>query len=152
LILYLEIIQAFQELYPAGLTTSYTSESLPLMREKSFLMNATNDQLSQEGKIDIEERKVPDPEGASEISLLICRSSASLSSISNPILPCIYYAHGGEMILGSNRLGLQFLLDLIVEMKIVVVSIEYRLAPEHPHPAPSEDCFAGLLLQKSKHE
>jgi hypothetical protein len=95
LILYLEIIQAFQELYPAGLTTSYTSESLPLMREKSFLMNATNDQLSQEGKIDIEERKVPDPEGASEISLLICRSSASLSSISNPILPCIYYAHGG---------------------------------------------------------
>jgi acetyl esterase/lipase len=140
-----EIIQAYQEMYPTGLATSYTSESLLLMRERLSAMDETNDQLSREGKIDVEERKVPGPEGAPDISLLICRPSASLSSTSSPLLPCIYYAHGGGMMLGSNRFGLQPLVDWIVEMKIVVVSVEYRLAPEHPHPALSEDCYAGLL-------
>jgi acetyl esterase/lipase len=49
------------------------------------------------------------------------------------------------MVLGNNRVGADALAEWAEELGIVGVSVEYRLAPEHPHPAPVEDCYAGLV-------
>ena len=35
--------------------------------------------------------------------------------------------------------------EICEQVGAVVVSVEYRLAPEDPHPAPAEDCYAGLV-------
>jgi acetyl esterase/lipase len=58
--------------------------------------------------------------------------------------PGIYYIHGGGMISGNRWLGSQEFIPQILESNAVVVTVEYRLAPEHPHPTPVEDCYAGL--------
>ncbi|MEK5480260.1 alpha/beta hydrolase [Paenibacillus sp. FSL R5-0407] len=61
-----------------------------------------------------------------------------------PKLPAVYWIHGGGYILGTPD-GDDGLCEFFVnEVHCVVVSIDYRLAPEHPYPAAIEDCYAGL--------
>ncbi|AZP21880.1 alpha/beta hydrolase [Streptomyces aquilus] len=98
--------------------------------------------LTLDGFFEVEDRKVPGPEGAPEISLLICRPTAPPASGPRPV---VYHVHGGGMVIGTNRVGVDVPLAWAKEVDAVVVSVEYRLAPEHPHPAPVEDVYAGLV-------
>ena len=59
--------------------------------------------------------------------------------------PCVYWIHGGGYMFGSG-LSVDARLNRWSEsFDCVVVSIDYRLAPEHPYPEPLDDCYAGLL-------
>ncbi|MFI9803009.1 alpha/beta hydrolase [Streptomyces sp. NPDC052301] len=98
--------------------------------------------LTLDGAFEVEDRTVPGPAGAPDISLLVCRPTAPPLA---PPLPVLYHVHGGGMMLGTNRAGVTEPLAWAHELGAVVVSVEYRLAPEHPHPAPVEDVYAGLL-------
>ncbi|MER7798555.1 alpha/beta hydrolase, partial [Microbacterium sp. NPDC096154] len=60
------------------------------------------------------------------------------------ILPAVYWIHGGGYVLGSPHGDDGFCEYMVKEVHCVVVSIDYRLAPEHPYPAAIEDCYAGL--------
>jgi acetyl esterase len=50
--------------------------------------------------------------------------------------------HGGAMMLGSPLMNDVSNADHSSRFGIAVVSVDYRLAPEHPHPAGSDDCLA----------
>src|SRR4051794_19372959 len=53
--------------------------------------------------------------------------------------------HGGGMIGGSPEVSDAANRDLVARLGVVVVSVDYRLAPEHPHPAPVDDVLAVLV-------
>lgn len=59
--------------------------------------------------------------------------------------PAIYHIHGGGVITGDRLLGPALMLPWIAEHDAVLVTVEYRLAPEYPDPCPVEDCYAGLV-------
>ncbi|MFJ8002038.1 alpha/beta hydrolase [Streptomyces sp. NPDC096310] len=132
------------ELNPES-TTVLTPELILLAREIMAQQRPTDEEIRRQGTFTFEEREVPGPAGAPAVSLLICRP-AGAPRPSSARLPALYCVHGGGMVSGDNRLGILDRLDLAHELGgLVVVSVEYRLAPEHPHPAPVEDCYAGLV-------
>ncbi len=59
--------------------------------------------------------------------------------------PVCLQLHGGGMFLGSADDGIRDLAILAKELQCILISPEYRLAPEHPYPAAVDDCYAALL-------
>ena len=56
--------------------------------------------------------------------------------------PVIVWFHGGGWVLGSADQSIPVTRDLAAAAGCVVVSVDYRLAPEHPAPAALVDCSA----------
>ena len=56
--------------------------------------------------------------------------------------PVIVWFHGGGWVLGSADQSIPVTSDLAAAAGCVVVSVDYRLAPEHPAPAAMVDCSA----------
>ncbi len=54
------------------------------------------------------------------------------------------YLHGGGMIAGSVELYDRFVAAYVADSGIPMLAVDYRRAPEHPHPYPVEDSYAGL--------
>lgn len=58
--------------------------------------------------------------------------------------PALLWIHGGGNVLGTAAQDDLYCRKLAYYNNIAVVSVEHRLAPEHPYPAPVEDCYAAL--------
>ena len=86
-----------------------------------------------------EDREIPGPEDAPPVGVRVYRPKAA-----SAVLPGIFFIHGGGMIMGSVEGENLKAAELCEAIQAVVVSVEYRLAPEHPHPAPVQDCYAAL--------
>lgn len=90
--------------------------------------------------IEVTERRLGGPIGAPDVRVLVYRPRAAIAP-----LPALLWIHGGGYVAGNPE-GDDWEVKKIVDaVGCVVVSVDYRLAPETPHPGPVEDCYAALL-------
>lgn len=132
-------LAAYQDTLLLGLTL----EQIPRLREMIAAQgeDMTDADIRGPGNdFQVSERIIPGPAGAPDIPLLVCLPNRATCPA-----PVIYNLHPGGMITGNRRTNLLVPIELAREMGAAVVSVEYRLAPEHQHPAQIEDCYAGLM-------
>ena len=83
----------------------------------------------------VEDRRLPGPAG--EIPVRVYRPEGRAP------LPALVYFHGGGWVIGSLETHDGSCRDLANRIGCVVVSVDYRLAPEARYPAAAEDCYAA---------
>lgn len=88
-----------------------------------------------------EERYVPGSKGAPDVHVLVYTPPEPGTAP----FPAILHIHGGGFVSGSAEMSDPNSRAYAVEMQCVVVSVNYRLAPETAFPGPVEDCYAALL-------
>ena len=89
--------------------------------------------------IDVEQRTVPAGEDHPAVTVFV---------YDGPDRPrpsgALLWIHGGGYVLGHPATYHELCSRFAGDLGIVVVSVDYRLAPEHPFPAGLEDCYAAL--------
>lgn len=92
-----------------------------------------------------EDSTLPGPDGEPDVFARVYRPRRA-----GDIRPGVLYIHGGGFCLGSIETEHLGALAAAAATDAVVVSVEYRLAPEHPFPAGLEDCYAALQWMASE--
>ena len=82
---------------------------------------------------------VPGPQGDPDVRVRVYQPKDQSGA-----LPVLYWIHGGGYVMGDIDQDDRLMMQLVKRIGCVAVSVDYRLAPEHPFPAPVEDCYAGL--------
>ena len=102
------------------------------------MIAALNAELDQSG-VAVEDREIPGPEGAPGVTVRIYRPEGLVGAG-----PGLLHIHGGGFVIGDLESEHGACLALCRNLGIVVVSVDYRLAPENPYPAGLDDCYAAL--------
>lgn len=134
----------FHESMKPGLEALRSQGSPPegLLPEQIFrtMLAGMADQvkMSSNDEITIEDKYFTNSQGV-DIQLRVY----SPKKIGNK-LPCFYWIHGGGTISGLPEQDEPVASSIAMAASCVVVSVNYRLAPENPYPAPLNDCYEGI--------
>ena len=130
-----ELLAALEFMPPFDLSV----EMLPKMRGMMVEMLQQQRDAAPPSDILAEERRIPGPSGAPDVRIVVYSPPAS-----SGLTPGYLHIHGGGYVMGSPEMFDMQNKAVVREIGCTVVSVDYRLAPDTPHPGPVEDCYAAL--------
>lgn len=114
-----------------------TREVLPVIRAMDRL--PMPELTGAAAAVALSRRSVPGPAGAPDVDVLVYRPRDAAAA-----LPCIFHIHGGGYVIGSVEAQEAQHRDMAARLGCVIVTVDYRLAPETVFPGAVEDCYAAL--------
>jgi acetyl esterase/lipase len=127
-------LRSFLDAWPA---ITFSAETLAGVRAMEMPLPHTPDNGTT-----LRKQLVPGLLGAPDVCLHIYHPPETPSEVKP--LGCIFHVHGGGYVMGAAGDLEQVYRALISRIGCVLVSVEYRLAPETKFPGAIEDCYAGL--------
>jgi acetyl esterase len=115
----------------------FLAESLPAEREYANRAAAKRAAAVDTTGVVVESRTIAGPD-AGQLDLRLYRGTTDSAA------PLLLYAHGGAFVTGNLDTDHPHCVDLARDADCVVVSVDYRLAPEDPCPAALDDVEAAL--------
>lgn len=112
------------------------AETLAAFRQGEILVAADPQAVAN---VDMVTRTMAGPPGAPEVGVRIYTPRNRRG-----MLPCIFHIHGGGYIAGSSAQLESVHRPMALTLNAVIVSVDYRLAPETRFPGAIEDCYAAL--------
>ena len=88
--------------------------------------------------IRVTKRWVPPQAGQPAVRLVMLERAASSSP-----RPALLWLHGGGYVVGAPEQDMTLLTRMLERLNVLIVCVEYRLAPEHPFPAALDDACAA---------
>jgi len=104
--------------------------------DKNEIENLVDDPV-----VHVYEKTIPSPSGAPDIKLRIYEPAER----GTELLPCGLFFHGGGFLFGSVYRQNDMCLRYVKNVNMMIISVEYRLAPEYRAPAPIEDAYTALV-------
>ena len=115
-----------------------TDSSLQAGRRLIDALSRQAGKLIAEG-VDVRTEMVPSKAGEPPVRTLVYEPSGRVSRSA-----ALLWIHGGGLVMGRPEMNHELCSRIAEELSIVVVSVDYRLAPEDPFPAGLDDCVRAL--------
>jgi len=115
----------------------FRAETLPAERKQANLRAAQRAATVDTNGVAIESRSIAGPDGQ-RLGLRLYRG------LTESLAPLVVYAHGGGFVTGNLETDHAHCVELARDASCLVVSVDYRLAPENPCPAALDDVEAAF--------
>jgi acetyl esterase/lipase len=118
-----------------------TPDSVELARAQSDQLGNEQSLIASADHVVWRDITIAGPPGGPDLTMLVVQPKEAARPT-----PLIYHTHGGGYFAGNRFVGLQDFVPTVASGLATVVSVEYRLAPDHPDPAPIDDSYRGLVF------